>query len=86
MRQDVQTRDATLNQLQADLDSSRQTALSHQAQVTSLASTNKGLEQELERVRRDLADNIARNPLIMEQIQVGDAGRVAVAQGVLSTM
>ncbi|XP_071094089.1 golgin subfamily A member 3-like [Haliotis cracherodii] len=69
LRQDVQTRDATLNQLQADLDSSRQTALSHQAQVTSLASTNKGLEQELERVRRDLADNIARNPLIMEQIQ-----------------
>ena len=52
------------------MDQWKQSQLGDQSRLTDLEGENKILNRELERVRRDLADNMAREPVLQEQIQV----------------
>lgn len=57
-------------QLQTVLDQWKQSHISEQSRLTDLDSENKVLTRELERVKRELTDNLAREPVLQEQIQV----------------
>ncbi|XP_071179414.1 golgin subfamily A member 3-like isoform X2 [Mytilus edulis] len=56
-------------QLQTVLDQWKQSHISEQSRLTDLDSENKVLTRELERVKRELTDNLAREPVLQEQIQ-----------------
>ena len=70
LKADVQLKDEQVAQLQTDVEHSRQVALARQVEVSNLEARSHALEHELERVKQELADNLARSPLLMEQIQV----------------
>ncbi|XP_041350253.1 golgin subfamily A member 3-like [Gigantopelta aegis] len=69
LKVDLQVKEQEVTQLQTDIEHSRQVALSCQGEVANLEARSHSLEHELERVKQELADNLARNPVLMEQIQ-----------------
>jgi predicted phosphohydrolase len=58
------------SQLITTLDQWKQSQLGDQSRLTDLEGENKILSRELERVRRDLADNMAREPVLQEQVEI----------------
>ena len=72
LQQDIDQVTQEKSQLITTLDQWKQSQLSDQSQLTDLEGENKILSRELERVRRDLTDNMAREPVLQEQIQVPD--------------
>ena len=72
LQQDIDQVTQEKSQLITTLDQWKQSQLGDQSRLTDLEGENKILSRELERVRRDLADNMAREPVLQEQIQVPD--------------
>lgn len=70
LQQDLDLASQEKSQLQSTLDQWKQSQLGEQSKVTELETENKLLHRELERVNRELADNMAREPVLQEQIQV----------------
>lgn len=70
LQQDIDQVTQEKSQLMTTLDQWKQSQSGDQSRLTDLEGENKILSRELERVRRDLADNIAREPVLQEQIQV----------------
>ncbi|KAK3589140.1 hypothetical protein CHS0354_017107 [Potamilus streckersoni] len=69
LRQDVQQAKQEIGTLQSELDTNKQTQVNLQNQSKTLETENKSIKRELERVQQQLADNMARGPVIQEQIQ-----------------
>lgn len=70
LQEEVERRHGDTVRLQADLDATRQAVREHQVELQTLQREKHALETELERVKRELADNADRNPVLLEQIQV----------------
>ena len=70
LQEEVERRHSDTVCLQADLDATRQAVREHQVELQTLQREKHALETELERVKRELADNADRNPVLLEQIQV----------------
>ncbi|CAL1536149.1 unnamed protein product [Lymnaea stagnalis] len=69
LRQDLATSQQTAEQSISDVEAANRLAQSHLSDARENSAQIKALEVELERVRRDLSDNLARQPLLLEQIQ-----------------
>ena len=59
-----------VNVLQAELETNKQEVLSRQSEMAALESEKVSVQRELECVQQHLQDNIAREPVIQEQIKV----------------
>ena len=70
LRQELESRTREVTVLNADLDTSKQSLLSHQAEITRLESENKAVSRDLARITQQLGDSQDREPVIQEQIQV----------------
>lgn len=70
LRQDLAASQQSASQAVADLEAANQQAQGHLSEARDNSAQVKVLEAELERVKRDLNDNLARQPLLVEQIQV----------------
>ena len=70
IQQDLDLATQEKTQLQTTVDQWKQSQLSEQSRLTDLEGDNKILTRELEHVKRELADNMAREPVLQEQIQV----------------
>ncbi|XP_035827105.1 golgin subfamily A member 3 [Aplysia californica] len=53
----------------ADLETANQMSQMHLTEARESSAQARALEGELERVKRDLSDNLARQPVLLEQIQ-----------------
>ncbi|XP_059143749.1 golgin subfamily A member 3-like isoform X2 [Physella acuta] len=69
LRQDLAASQQSALQAVADLEAANQQAQGHLSEARDHSAQVKVLEAELERVKRDLNDNLARQPLLVEQIQ-----------------
>ncbi|KAH9525488.1 hypothetical protein Btru_001545 [Bulinus truncatus] len=69
LHQDLASSQQASSQAMADLDVANRLAQGHMAEARESTGLIKSLETELERARRDLSDTLARQPLLMEQIQ-----------------
>ncbi|XP_055957589.1 golgin subfamily A member 3 [Patella vulgata] len=69
LKQQVELHEQEVEKLQTELDNNRDSSVAHKAEVQSLQSEKKSLQLELEHIQRELADNLARNPLIHEQME-----------------
>ncbi|KAK6190668.1 hypothetical protein SNE40_002480 [Patella caerulea] len=69
LKHQVEVHEQEVEKLQTELDNNRDSSVAHKAEVQSLQSEKKSLQLELEHVQRELADNLARNPLIHEQME-----------------
>ena len=78
LRQELESRTQEVTVLNADLDTSKQSLLSHQAEITRLESENKATSRDLARLRQQLGDSQDREPVIQEQIQVSHNARKPV--------
>ena len=70
LRQELESRTHEVTVLNVDLDTSKQTLSSHQAEITRLESENKSVSRDLARLQQQLGDSQDREPVIQEQIQV----------------
>ncbi|XP_045171286.2 golgin subfamily A member 3-like isoform X2 [Mercenaria mercenaria] len=69
LKQDVSLREQEISMLQTELETSKEEVIARQAEITSLETENKSVQRELERVQQQLYDNLAREPVIQEQIK-----------------
>ncbi|KAL4223294.1 spermatogenesis [Mactra antiquata] len=69
LKQDVTQHQQNVSLLQSELETRKQEVVTKQSEVTSLESENKSIQRELERVQQQLYDNLAREPVIQEQIK-----------------
>ena len=70
LRQELESRTQEVTVLNADLDTSKQSLLSHQAEITRLESESRAVSRDLARLQQQLGDSQDREPVIQEQIQV----------------
>lgn len=70
LQQDLEHTSQEVGKLRSEIENNKQVNLSQQTEINKLEMDNKTVTRELERVQRELADNLVREPVIKEQIQV----------------
>lgn len=73
LRQDLTISQQTAAQAMAELEAANKLSQSQLTEARESSAHVKSLEAELERVTRNLNDNLARQPVFVEQIQVSVA-------------
>ncbi|XP_060064581.1 golgin subfamily A member 3-like [Ylistrum balloti] len=68
VQQDLDHRSNELENLRSELDNSKQLEVVQSSQISTMDAENKSLAHQLERVRQELTDNLAREPIIQEQM------------------
>ena len=86
LKQDLEHKSQEAESLQTELHNVKQLQAVQNDQLHSLENENKDLVHQLDRVKRDLSDNLAREPIIQEQITVSIQQQIAkVAQNTFYT-
>lgn len=70
LQQDLEHKTRESEDIQSKLDSSNNLQLAKSNQINQLEAENKNLYRDLEKVKLELADNLAKEPILQEQIQV----------------
>lgn len=68
VQQDLDHRSNELENLRSELDNSKQLQAVQSGQINTLDGENKSLAHQLDRVKQELTDNLAREPIIQEQM------------------
>ncbi|XP_033747220.1 golgin subfamily A member 3-like [Pecten maximus] len=68
VQQDLDHRSNELANLRSELDNSKQLQAVQSSQISTLDAENKSLAHQLDRVKQELTDNLAREPIIQEQM------------------
>lgn len=70
LQQDLEHKTQESEDIQSKLDSSNNLQLAKSNQINQLEAENKNLYRDLEKAKLELADNLAKEPILQEQIQV----------------
>lgn len=70
LQQDLEHKTRESEDIQSKLDSSNNHQLAKSNQINQLEAENKNLYRDLEKAKLELADNLAKEPILQEQIQV----------------
>lgn len=70
LQQDLEHKTREAEDLQSKFESSNNLQLGKTNQINQLEAENKSLHRELEKAKIELADNLAKEPILQEQIQV----------------
>lgn len=70
LQQDLEHKTRESEDIQSKLDSSNNLQLAKSNQINQLEAENKNLYRDLEKAKLELADNLAKEPILQEQIQV----------------
>ena len=70
LQQDLEHKTREAEDLQSKFESSNNLQLGKTNQINQLEAENKNLHRELEKAKIELADNLAKEPILQEQIQV----------------
>lgn len=70
LQQDLEHKTRESEDIQSKLDSSNSLQLAKSNQINQLEAENKNLHRDLEKAKLELADNLAKEPILQEQIQV----------------
>lgn len=70
LQQDLEHKTRESEDIQSKLDSSNNLQLAKSNQINQLEAENKNLHRDLEKAKLELADNLAKEPILQEQIQV----------------
>lgn len=69
LQQDLEHKTRESEDIQSKLDSSNNLQLAKSNQINQLEAENKNLYRDLEKAKLELADNLAKEPILQEQIQ-----------------
>lgn len=70
LQQDLEHKTRESEDIQSKLDSSNNLQLAKSNQINQLEAENRNLHRDLEKAKLELADNLAKEPILQEQIQV----------------
>lgn len=70
LHQDLEHKTRESEDIQSKLDSSNNLQLAKSNQINQLEAENRNLHRDLEKAILELADNLAKEPILQEQIQV----------------
>lgn len=70
LQQDLDHKTKESDDLRSKLESSNDLHQGKVSQINQLEVENKNLRRDLEKAKLELADNLAKEPIIQEQIQV----------------
>lgn len=70
LQQDLEHKTRESEDIQSKLDSSNNLQLAKSNQINQLEAENRNLHLDLEKAKLELADNLAKEPILQEQIQV----------------
>lgn len=70
LQQDLEHKTRESEDIQSKLDSSNSLQLAKSNQINQLEAEKKNLHRDLEKAKLELADNLAKEPILQEQIQV----------------
>ena len=68
---DLQLKDNELAKVNAELEKTRETEITARLDTERMRAGSHGNKLEVERLRRELKDRKAKDPIIQEQVQVG---------------
>lgn len=69
LQQDLEHKTRESEDIQSKLDSSNNLQLAKSNQINQLEAENRNLHRDLEKAKLELADNLAKEPILQEQIQ-----------------
>lgn len=69
LQQDLEHKTRESEDIQSKLESSNNLQLAKSNQINQLEAENKNLHRDLEKAKLELADNLAKEPILQEQIQ-----------------